>query len=165
MPAALQRTESRWRVYQLCELFLPRLLKWDDRNFMAFGVEGRYPLLDHELIELCLSFRPEALYRRGWTKWPLRIAMQGSLPTPIERRRTKVGFEVPQDRWLCGELRPLIERWLGADRPIWDLADREEVRRLACLTWRLAGRRDEPGQALLRLFLFDRWMELFAVQA
>jgi asparagine synthetase B (glutamine-hydrolysing) len=39
-------------------MFLPRLLKWEDRNSMAFLVEGRYPFLDHELIERCLSFAP-----------------------------------------------------------------------------------------------------------
>src|SRR5207253_2662823 len=40
--------EQTWRVEQIRNLFLPRLLKWDDRNSMAFSVEGRYPFLDHE---------------------------------------------------------------------------------------------------------------------
>ena len=44
------------RVHEIRAMFLPRLLKWDDRNSMAFSVEGRYPFLDHQLIELCLSF-------------------------------------------------------------------------------------------------------------
>ena len=51
--------EQARRLYEIREMFLPRLLKWDDRNSMAFSVEGRYPFLDHELIELCLSFAPQ----------------------------------------------------------------------------------------------------------
>jgi asparagine synthase (glutamine-hydrolysing) len=151
------------RVREIRSMFLPRLLKWDDRNSMAFSIEGRYPFLDHELIELCLAFAPETLFHRGWVKRPLRLGLGDLLPCKIRHRRSKLGFEVPQDRWLCGPLRPVLERWLGADRPVWDLVDGADVRRVADTTWRLAGRRDEPGQALLRVFLFDRWLERFAV--
>lgn len=152
------------RVLEIRKMFLPRLLKWEDRNSMAFSVEGRYPLLDRELIELCLSFSPELLYYRGWTKWPLRKGLQSLLPEEIAWRRSKFGFEVPQDRWLCGRLRPALEEWLEADRPLWQHVEREDVRKLAEETWRLDGREEEPGQALFRCFMFDRWLELFDVQ-
>ena len=59
------------------KLFLPKYLKNDDRNTMAFSIEGRYPLLDHELIELCLSFSSNTLYSRGWTKYHLRLGLNG----------------------------------------------------------------------------------------
>ena len=153
------------RVYLIRDMFLPRLLKWDDRNSMAFSVEGRYPFLDHELIELCLSFSFETLYSRGWTKWPLRLGLQGVLPDAVARRRTKVGFEVPQDKWLCGPLKPELERWLGQDRPVWELIERQDIQDLASKTWDLEGRRPEPGQTLLRAYLFDRWLELFGITA
>jgi asparagine synthase (glutamine-hydrolysing) len=157
----MEMTERERRIFEIREMYLPRLLKWDDRNFMAFSVEGRYPLLDHPLIELALSFAPGLLYRRGWTKEPLRRAMDGMLPRSIVRRRTKWGFETPQDAWLCGELRKPFEAWLTGDAPLWQFVDRAEVRRLAEEVWGLEGRRDEPGQALLRLFLADRWMRVF----
>jgi asparagine synthase (glutamine-hydrolysing) len=151
------------RIREIRSMFLPRLLKWDDRNSMAFSIEGRYPFLDHELIELCLSFAPQTLFHRGWVKWPLRLGLADVLPAEVLHRRSKLGFEVPQDAWLCGALRPVIEKWLADDRPVWAFADRHQVRRVAETTWRLAGRRDEPGQALLRVFLFDRWLERFGV--
>jgi asparagine synthetase B (glutamine-hydrolysing) len=44
-------TARQWRVNEIRERILPRLLKCDNRNFMAFSVEGRYPFLDHTLIE------------------------------------------------------------------------------------------------------------------
>jgi asparagine synthase (glutamine-hydrolysing) len=165
LQAILAMDEQAQRVAEIRHLFLPRLLKWDDRNSMAFSVEGRYPFLDHELIELCLSFAPEILYHRGWTKWPLRLGLSGVLPPAIRFRRSKFGFEVPQDKWLCGPLRPLLEGWLKQDRMLWDYVEHSQVRRLAHQAWQLNGKRSEPGQALLRLFLFDRWSQVFGVAA
>ncbi len=156
--------EQSWRVEQVRSMFLPRLLKWDDRNSMAFSVEGRYPFLDHELIELCLSFAADMLYHCGWTKWPLRIGLGHILPDKIRQRRTKLGFEAPQDKWLCDPLLPTIQHWLKQDRPLWQYVERADVEHLAHQTWELRGKSEEPGQALFRLFVFDRWAELFAVK-
>lgn len=150
------------RLAEIRTMFLPRLLKWDDRNSMAFSVEGRYPFLDHELIELALSFSSEVLFNRGWTKLPLRRGL-AALPREIATRKSKIGFEVPQNRWLCGPLRPVFEKWLASDRPIWDHVDRDQTRRLARETWHVRGQREEPGQTLFRCFALDRWLETFAV--
>ncbi len=154
-------SEQQRRVHEIRRLYLPRLLKWDDRNFMAFGVEGRYPFLDHELIELALSFRPETLYSRGWIKEPIRRGLQGLLPQSILRRRTKFGFETPQSEWLRGPLRPTLEKWLSGDAPIWEMADREKVRALSRDVWSRQTTGDEAGQSLMRLYLADRWMRVF----
>ena len=141
-------------------MFLPRLLKWDDRNSMAFSVESRYPFLDHELIELCLSFAPQTLYRRGWTKYPLRLGLTNYLPREIRYRRSKFGFETPQNAWLCGPLRPELESWLKRDQPIWDYVERADVQRLAEQIWQLHGKQDETCQELFRFFVFDRWLNI-----
>ena len=85
------------------------------------------------------------------------------LPRRVARRRSKFGFWVPQDEWLCGPLRPTVAAWLDADRPLWDVIPRETVRVLAERTWRAAGRRPEPGQALTRCFMLDQWLEVFDV--
>ena len=151
------------RVEEIRSMSLPRLLKWDDRNSMTFSVEGRYPFLDHELIELCLSCAPSTLYHCGWTKWPLRLGLKGTLPDKIYSRRSKFAFEVPQDKWLCGPMRPTLQGWLGQERLLWELVERADVARLAEQTWQLQGKRKEPGQALFRLFVFDRWAEIFGI--
>jgi asparagine synthase (glutamine-hydrolysing) len=155
-------TKSR-RVYEIRHQFLPRLLKYDDRNSMAFSVEGRYPFLDHELIELCLSFKPRVLYRRGWTKWPLRKGLVNILPKEVLFRKTKFGFETPQDRWICGPLRKTLEYWLEQDRPAWKYIDHKTVLGLADHTWQLQGKNEESGQALFRIFAFDHWLETFSI--
>jgi asparagine synthase (glutamine-hydrolysing) len=151
------------RLSEIRTMYLPRLLKWDDRNLMAFSVEGRYPFLDHELVELCLSFKPDVLYHRGWTKWPLRSGFRGRIPERVVRRRTKFGFWVPQTLWLCGSMRPAITKWLSADRPVWDFVNRSAVSRLAERVWDNPRDGDEPGQALVRCFMFDKWLEVFNV--
>ena len=160
----LQLDGQRRRIYEMRTLFLPRLLRWDDRNFMAFSVESRYPFLDHELIELCLSFSPEILYQRGWTKLPLRLGLSGQLPQMVRDRRSKFGFETPRDRWLCGPLRPALQRWLASDRPLWEHVERSRVRELAERTWSGAEKGEELGQELFRMFIFDRWLGVCGVQ-
>jgi asparagine synthase (glutamine-hydrolysing) len=160
----LALNEQARRVYEMRTMHLPRLLKWDDRNSMAFSVEGRYPFLDHELIELCLSLAPQTLYRQGWTKSPIRIGLKDHLPAKILQRRSKAGFETPQDKWLCGPLRPELESWLESDRPVWEYVEPNDVRCLAKRVWGLNGKHDEPGQALFRIFVFDRWLSLFRIR-
>ncbi len=152
------------RVYEVRRLTLPRLLKWDDRNFMAFSVEGRYPLLDHPLIELCLAFAPEVLYERGWSKMPLRRALADRLPREIAWRRTKWGFETPQDRWLLGGLRaPIDGMLLDPEAPVWRYVRAEDGQALARRV-RADGARDrEAMQALFRLWNVDRWLRVFAL--
>lgn len=159
----LRLDEPAYRVNEIRELHLPRLLKWDDRNWMAFSVEGRYPFLDHELVELCLSFNTSVLHRCGWTKVPLRRGFADLLPKKIIERKTKFGFETPQDDWLRGPLRSCFRRWLRSDRPIWDLADRKDVEHLAAPVWQSANDAQESGQMLFRLFMFDRWLEVFGI--
>lgn len=152
------------RVHEIRSMFLPQLLKWDDRNFMAFSVESRYPFLDHELIELCLSFDPRVLYRHGWVKYPLRTGLRNTLPPAIVHRRSKFGFETPEGQWLTGFLRPKLDEWLKSTRPVWDYVERRDVERLAAETWRSQGGREEHCKDLFRIFAFDRWLDIFAVE-
>jgi asparagine synthase (glutamine-hydrolysing) len=154
-------TAREWRVHEIRELFLPRLLKWDDRNFMAFSVEGRYPFLDHTLIELCLSFAPAVLYDRGWTKEPLRRGLKGLLPREILRRRSKVGFETPQGRWLVGPLAPLVDSVVGGDSPAWQFTDPHAARELAARVRQASGTTLEDHEALMRIVFLDRWLRRF----
>lgn len=149
------------RLHELRYQYLPRLLKWDDRNFMAFSIEGRYPFLDHVLLELALSFSPDLLYRNGWTKQPLRAALEGWLPREILRRRTKLGFETPQNRWLQQGLRPAVQSWLEGDSPLWQYVDPAQVQALAAHVSQSDAASQENGQTLLRLFLADRWLRCF----
>lgn len=159
----LDMSPAARRVYEIRSQYLPRLLKWDDRNFMAFSVEGRYPFLDHVLIETVLGFAPEVLHARGWTKEPLRCGLAELLPPSIARRRSKLGFETPQGRWLRGALRRPIEAWLAGDAPLWSRVPRDRARAHAEAVWGARSGVDEHEHALVRWFFADRWLRVFGI--
>jgi asparagine synthase (glutamine-hydrolysing) len=87
---------------------LPDLLRYEDRNSMAFGIEARVPFLDHRLAEASLLL-PDRLKIAGRheRKIVLREAMRGIVPEAVLERRDKVAFQPPQGRWL----RESATRW------------------------------------------------------
>jgi asparagine synthase (glutamine-hydrolysing) len=68
---------------------------------MAYGLEVRPPLVDHELLELAAQIPSEYKVRSGETKWIFKEAYRDQLP-PAVTRRAKQGFEIPVDAWLRG---------------------------------------------------------------
>ncbi|MEJ8835234.1 asparagine synthase (glutamine-hydrolyzing) [Ramlibacter sp. AN1133] len=112
---------------------LPMLLRYADRNAMAFGREGRLPFLDYELVDWCIAQPDEVMVRNGWQKHVLRAAGEGLLPKPVQWRADKVGYAAPLDLWLRGQLKdwawervssPLLADLPGYDLPqlrkLWD---------------------------------------------
>ena len=81
------------------ESSLPHLLRYEDRNSMAFGIEARVPFLDHRLVEFAFQRVPHLRIHQGWTKWVHRQALAGLLPDAIAWRSDKVGFETPEVAW------------------------------------------------------------------
>ncbi len=79
---------------------LPSLLHYEDRNSMAHSVESRLPFLDYKLVEFAVNCPPSLKLRDGWSKWILRKALEGTLPDSVRLRRTKLGFDTPQARWM-----------------------------------------------------------------
>jgi asparagine synthase (glutamine-hydrolysing) len=72
---------------------------------MANSLEGRSPLLDHELLELVFQL-PGDWKLKGLTglKWIFRQAMREDLP-PRVYRREKMGFGIPLGPWFRGKLK------------------------------------------------------------
>jgi asparagine synthase (glutamine-hydrolysing) len=79
---------------------LPSLLRYADRNSMAFSIESRMPLLDYRLAEHIFSLPLSTIMRDGWTKWVFRRAMTGRLPEAVQWRKDKLGFVTPEGMWL-----------------------------------------------------------------
>jgi asparagine synthase (glutamine-hydrolysing) len=80
---------------QLLRDHLPALLRFEDRNSMAAGVEARLPFLEVRLIELARTLPADWLLRLGWTKAVLREAMTGIVPETVRMRKGKLGFPGP----------------------------------------------------------------------
>jgi asparagine synthase (glutamine-hydrolysing) len=90
---------------------LQDLLRYEDRNSMAFSIESRVPFLDHRLVEFCLSLPDELKIKNGWTKFILRQNAAKKLPEQVAWRKDKMGFLTPQQAWkseLKNELKEFI---------------------------------------------------------
>lgn len=85
------------------EYKLEHLTKWGDRDTMAFGVEGRSPFLDKDLVEYSIALKDELKIKGGYTKFILREVMKGIMPEKVRLRVDKQGFSVPQDEWFRTE--------------------------------------------------------------
>ncbi len=152
---ALELPPEEYRKAEIFKIHLPRLLKWEDRNSMAFSIESRVPFLDVNLVELLLSVPPEMNMRRGWTKYLFRKAMSERLPDEICWRKDKKGFETPQEKWMNdGHFHNALLKWADEkEHPISDLIQDNfnEIRRTL-------QEKDFNSTALFRLFCADKWL-------
>jgi len=74
---------------------IPHLVHYDDRNGMAYSIEGRSPFLDHRIAETVATIRPDDLLKNGLRKYMLREACKQYLPESIYNRTDKIGFYTP----------------------------------------------------------------------
>ena len=93
---------------------LPCLLRYADRNSMAFSIESRMPLLDYRLAEHIFSLPLPLIMNGGWTKWVFRKALDGRLPPENQWRKDKLGFVTPEGAWL-EQGRAHLEEVLGGE--------------------------------------------------
>jgi len=68
---------------------LPYVLRTEDRNSMAFGIEARVPFLDHIFVENIFKYNFDEFMRGGVNKSMLRRAMKKKLPKAIINRKSK----------------------------------------------------------------------------
>jgi asparagine synthase (glutamine-hydrolysing) len=74
---------------------LPHLVHYDDRNGMAYSIEGRMPFLDHRIAEYVATIRPEDFLKHGLRKFILRESCKQYLPDLVYNRTDKIGFYTP----------------------------------------------------------------------
>lgn len=144
----------------LARYSLPILLRQEDRNTMAFGIESRVPFVDHLFVEWLATLPADMRLSAGWTKCILRDGLAGVLPDLVRHRKSKLGFETPETAWLKGPLAYWLRDTLHAPRFLADLVDLEGVRRL--LNQRDGGDPFLSRQNLLfRLAIYESWARQF----
>ena len=139
-------------LYMDFKTHVVQMMNKEDRMNMAWGVEGRFPYLDHRLIAFCLSLSPADKLRGGQGKWLLKQrAARYFAPEFLER--PKQAFPTPLARWLSASgdvlLFPALRECLG-ERLNWALIERwraEQQTPAAPHTRRLFG-----------LVQLDRWL-------
>jgi asparagine synthase (glutamine-hydrolysing) len=146
----------------LTETVLPALLRYEDRNSMAFSIESRVPFLTTRLADLAYSMPAEHLIDGAATsKSVLRAAMRGIVPDQILDRRDKIGFATPDELWSQA-LRPWMEDILKSDtaRSMGWLKGNSALNALAD---RMASSRPF-GPDIWRLVNLLRWAQVFGGQ-
>ncbi len=88
---------------------LPALLHVEDRVTMAFGIEGRVPLLDRRLLRSAVRLGDAArVDGAGRLKALLRDAAGPLIPETVRARRDKMGFPLPVGAWCAGPWRDMV---------------------------------------------------------
>lgn len=81
---ALQRQELDVQgVDDVRRVLLPQILRYGDRNAMAWGIESRSPFLDYRIAELAMRLPASRKVGPTGGKLPLRMAMAGRLPDSV----------------------------------------------------------------------------------
>jgi len=143
---------------QSIENILPSLLRYEDRNSMAFSIESRVPFLDHRLVEFCINIPDEMKIHKGWTKYILRKASEKYLPSEITWRKEKLGFVTPEYSWskaLFNEMQAIIK-----NNEIPGIIDRKKL--LSALNSNINDKIN-LGE-LWKIFLFIRWANVFNIK-
>jgi asparagine synthase (glutamine-hydrolysing) len=144
-------------------VYLPGdLLPKIDVATMAYSLEARSPLLDHELLELAASIPPEQKAAATRRKVALRRAMRGRVPDEILDGR-KQGFQLPVSRWLRTDLAPFAREVL-LDR---QCAERGWIQQRAVvelIDQHVAGFADH-GRRIWSLLVLELWADSLADEA
>lgn len=109
-----------------------------DRMLMANSVEGRFPFLDHKLVEYAATIPASAKLQSLREKAILRESVAGLVPDEIVNR-SKHPFRAPGNAtFKTADGQAIVEEFLLTDSPGWDLWQRPKVEALVA-KWR-AGR-------------------------
>ncbi len=97
LPTEIERWHpfNRWQYIETKLLMGNYLLSSQgDRMLMANGVEGRYPYLDHRVVEFASRLHPKVKMKVLNEKYALKTSMASYLPDSI-RKRSKQPYRAP----------------------------------------------------------------------
>lgn len=154
-----KRGGKTFRAHSLLSLKfgMYELLRYEDRNSMAFSIESRVPFLDHSVVEVGLALRNDDKIANGWTKHALRKSIETTLPEEVVWRKDKKGFVTPQQRWKNEVFPSIVDYIQSAEIP--ELFDKATILELC--------KSDLSNNAHLsefwRMFSVLKWIERFEV--
>ncbi len=144
------------RLSNLWNISIPSLLRYEDRNSMAFSVEARIPFLDHRLVEYIFSIPLDKLIHKGWTKHVLRESLKGKIPEDIRMRKGKLAFSVPQKKWLM-EISGYLKETFTDEFRSGRFVDQNKI-------LGLINSGNYNDKLLYRAFALEKWMKVFNLQ-
>lgn len=152
---------SRKFIYDSLYVGLQALLRYEDRNSMAFSIESRVPFLDYRLAELIYSAPISYKIHKGVTKSLMRDGLADVLPEKIRTRYSKFGFVTPEDQWIRENAEEFGAAFHRACKNISQFMDTSQLEQ-----WyddhALQMKRNEF--LVWRVICFGRWMDVFHLQ-
>ena len=127
-----------------------------DRAAMATSLETRVPFLDPSIMQFAWSLPLDYKIFGNKSKWVLREVLYKYVPKKL-LDRPKMGFGVPIDTWLRGDLRDWAEKLLNEDRLLQEgYFNPQPIRK----KWEehLSGKRNWQHQ-LWVILMFQSWLE------
>lgn len=150
--------------YLEAKLLLPGyiLSSQGDRMLMASSVEGRFPFLDHRVIEFASRIHPRAKMRVLQEKYLLKKAMEPYVPRDILVRE-KQPYRAPDAQSFAGDGFPeYAEELLGRGRiASYGYFDPEKVQHLVRKVERGAARNFRDNSAFIGILTTQVWHHLF----
>jgi asparagine synthase (glutamine-hydrolysing) len=138
-PGALVPAEQAMRLdlrYTLPDDYLQKV----DVASMAFSLESREPLLDHELVEWAMRLPLKWKQRGNNAKYLLRRLACRMIPAPL-LERPKQGFRVPVEQWLRKPLQAWARERLEA-RELFESIPLDHAQVLTLFDLHMSGRRN-----------------------
>lgn len=133
-------------------------LEKTDKASMAVSLEGRVPFLDHRLVEYAFSLPGSLKVRRKTTKYILKKALKGVLPSSV-LYKPKHGFAVPVDDWFRGRLKTFFgDICLGPSGAGGYLLDKRLVERMF---WQHINGQRDFGIHLWTVLNYELWHNRF----
>lgn len=114
IPSAKVAEKSDLMYLDLNDYLVNDVLSLMDKMTMAVSLEGRVPLLDHRIVELCFQIPDEIKFKDGKLKWLLKDTFKEILPNEI-LNLPKAGFSGPTWVWVNGVLKESIYNTLVED--------------------------------------------------
>ncbi len=156
-------TLSRYLWSRLLWDSLPSVLRFEDRNSMAFSIEGRMPFLAREVVELAMRLPMAEKIKDGSLKAVLRKAMRGVVPDIVLDRRDKIGFSAPTADWMRGGLGEWWRDLLGSQ----SFRERGcyEMKAVDKLVARFNGGDTSVALVIWRMAIVEQWARQFLDRA
>lgn len=130
-----------------------------DKIAMSVGLEGRYPLLDHRLVEFGLSLPQNQKMSRTQLKLPLRKILARYMPNNFVYRR-KQGFGLPIEDWFRTSLKENLREAIHEDATAEDgILNSEYLQNMA---ERLHAGDPHIYQNLWSVYVFQEWRKVYS---
>ena len=155
------KTVPEFSFDQLVNTGLHTLLRFEDRNSMAFSIESRVPFLDHRVVDFSLALGDNLKINKGVRKFILREAFKDLLPKEIYDRHDKYGFPTPQELWTRQNLSYFKTEILESQRILGnEWVDFEAIGVQVDMPDSLT---KDQIFSIWRVIIFAKWVEVFNV--